>query len=196
MTFLFLTEPVKRRSRSHPQGRKNSLQVAEQQKTQAITNLPFPPRRVRTLCLVLVSCVTHKGLAEHKGYTYRQAVYSSGLWLCSLLQCEKKKKKQGRVLAEGALTILEWKTHLLYSMNWLEGFSISRLQAEFLFSPCSVVIALVDVIPLCKARWRHTFQNTCSPWDFIQRKQQFFKLIRVISMLVSYHFVPLLCCSL
>lgn len=95
VTFLFITKPVKRRSHSHPQGRKKLLASRRAAENTRSCKPPLSPRGVgvRTLCLVLVSYVTHKGLAEHKGYTYRQAVYSSGLWLCSLLQCEKKKKR-------------------------------------------------------------------------------------------------------
>ncbi len=87
MTF-YLLQRSQTAPQSHPQGQ-DCCSVTELQKTYAAANSLFPSgQRGKALCFVGILCHP-QDLAEHKGYSYRQAVLSCGFWLYSLLYCEK-----------------------------------------------------------------------------------------------------------
>lgn len=127
--FFFFQDPAPPsifpvRSHSRPQG-KDSFEE-KKKKIHTVTN-PLFPSGWRQRALSPVSISYHlRGLAEHKGRSYRQVVFSSGSCLYSVLSVRK-----GSVLADGAVTSLVWKSRV-YTMTWPDCFSMARLPFFFL----------------------------------------------------------------
>lgn len=103
--------PLKKQNKTH--GYKSSLPLGVKAKAKG--------------ALSPVSISYHlRGLAEHKGRSYRQAVFSSRSCLYSVLSVRK-----GSVLADGAVTSLVWKSRV-YTMTWPDCFSMACLPFFFL----------------------------------------------------------------
>lgn len=121
--LLFITEQVKLRSHSHPQGQ-DSCNVTEQQKIHAVTNPLFPSGWGRKLCLELVFYIAYKAWLNIKAIVIVRPCSPSGY---GYIVCFSVRK--GSVLADGAFTSLVWKSRV-YTMTCLDCFSVSCWQFD------------------------------------------------------------------